>query len=232
MRKLYIHNLLQSPMVWGRFASSESAIKHVLPPIGPQNATSSPTAPTSTETAKSNFGNVHLLRNSALSPAQFESPQPISQSHFSGDHTHHNMKHLEQLLDSSLATVAVIQISGNTLTDVLTPRAYETVKALYALAALDTAALSTKPRGGSPNRSTFPDIGNEYQGPYSGSLLPPFPNSSPVIPFTGKIHISISVNYVMLFLWAGWAAVSFLVASSNSPHHCEEIKRCFLKQGI
>ena len=156
---------------------------------------------------------MHLQTN-ALPPPQ--SPQPISPSHFSGNHTHHNIKYLEQLLDSSLATVAVIQFSGNTLADVLTPRAYDTFKALYELAALDAAAPSIKPRGSEiPNRSTFPGIGNDC--PYSSNRSPPLPNSSLAIPRTGRIRISISVDNIMLFLWAGLAVVSFLVVFFNFP---------------
>ena len=144
MRKFYIHHLMrQSPMVCRH---SPSAIKHVeyvlLPPLGPQNATSPPTAPT--EIAKSNPSNVHHLQTNTLSlPPQC--PQPISPSHFSVDHPHHIKKYLEQFLDSSSAKVAVIQFSDNTLADVLTPRMYDTIKALYALAALDAATSSTKP---------------------------------------------------------------------------------------
>ena len=208
---------MQSLMVCGPFASS--GIKHVeyvLPSIGPQSATGSPTAPTGTATGKSNLStNGHLLRNTP-SPTQFESPQPISPSNFSGDHhTHHNIKLLEQLLDSSLATVAVIQISGNTLADVLTPRAYDTFKALYALAALDAAASSTTSRGEIPNRSTFTDISMDC--PHSSNNLLPFPNSSLAVPRTGRIHVSISVE---LFSWAGLAAVSFLVVFFNLPRLC------------
>ena len=190
----------------------------ILPPIGPQYATGPPIA--LTETAESNLSNVHLLRNT-LSPTQLESPQPISPSHFSGDHTHHNIKYLEQLLDSSLATVAVIQFSGNTLADVLTPRAYDTFKALYALAALDAEVSSTRSRRSEiPKHSTFLDISN---CPYSSNHLPPFPNSSLAAPpiDTGRIHISISVNYVTLFLWGGLEAVSFLVVFFNLPRLCE-----------
>jgi hypothetical protein len=76
------------------------------------------------EIVKSNPSNEHLQTNVLFLP---QSPQPISPSHFSEDrdHTQHNIKYLE-LLDSSLATAAVIQFSGNTLADVLTPRAYDT----------------------------------------------------------------------------------------------------------
>ena len=192
-------------------------------PLGPQNATgpSIAQAPTDSEPATSNPSNVHLLKN-ALFPTQ--SPQPISPSHFSGEHTQHNVKYLEHLLDSSLATVAVIQFSGNTLADVLTPRAYDTFKALYALAALDTAALSTvtKSRGGEiPNCFTFPGISDDC--PYLSNHLPPFPNSSLVLPpsRSNRIHISISVEYVMLFSLARMAALYFLVAIFNLPRLCD-----------
>ena len=178
----------------------------ILPPIGPHYATVPSIAPT--ETTESNLSNVHLLRKT-LSPTQLESPQPISPSHFSGDHTHDNIKYLEQLLDSSLATVAVIQFSGNTLADVLTPRAYDAFKALYALADLDAEASSTRPgESDIPKHSTFLDISNNC--PYSSNHLPPYPNSSLAVPRTGRIPMSISVNYVMIFLWAGLAAVFFL----------------------
>ena len=193
-----------------------SAIKHVekvvIPLIDPQNATSPQIAPS--EIAESN---VHLQKN-AHSPPQ--SPQPISPSHFSGVHTHHNIKYLEQLLDSSLATAAVIQFSGNTLADVLTPRSYDTFKALYALAALDTAASSMKHKGSEiPNHSNFSDIGGDY--PCSNNRSHPLSISSIVVPPTGRIHISISVDHGMLFLWAGLAAVSFLVVFFNFPWLCE-----------
>ena len=149
-----------------------------------------------------------------------QSPQPISPSHLSGDHTtHHNIEYLEQLLDSSLATVAVIQFSGNTLADVLTPRAYDTFKALYALAALDVAA--SKPRWIEiSTRSIFPEsskIGNDCL--YSSNCSPPLPNSESCLGVSriGRIHahMSISVDCVILFSWAGLAAVSFLVVFFN-----------------
>ena len=118
---------MQSRVVCGHLRHLPLFNKHVeyhfLPPLGPQNLTTAPTEIAN----KSNSSDVHLQMN-ALSPPQ--SPQPISPSHLSGDHTHHNIKYLEQLLDSSLATVADIQFSGNTLADVLTPRAYNTFKAL------------------------------------------------------------------------------------------------------
>ena len=160
-----------------------------------------------TKIAKSNPCNVHLQMNA---PSSLQSPQPRSQSHISGDHTLNNIKYLEQLLDSSLATVAVIQFSGSTLADVLTPRAYNTFKALYALAALDVTASSTKPIGsGIPTCSTFSDMGNDCL--YSSNRSPPFPNSSLAVSRTGRIHISISVEYVIPFSWVGLAAVSCLV---------------------
>ena len=147
----------------------------VVPPLGPQNATSPQTSPS--EIAESN---VHLQTNAHSLP---QSPQPISPSYLSGDHTHCNIRYLEQLLDSSLATVAVIQFSGNTLAEVLTPRAYDTFKALYqalyALAAFDSdaAASSTKPKGSViPNRSNLSDIGDDC--PYLSNRSHPMPNSS------------------------------------------------------
>ena len=196
--------------MWALELSAMKHVEYVLPSVGPQNATGSRRAPT--EVVKSNSSNVHLQTN-APSESPPQSPQSISPSHFSGDHTtHHNIKYLEQLLDSSLATVAVIQFSGNTLADILTPRAYDTFKALYALADLDAQALSmSTTTSGSEIRSTFSDIGNDC--PYSSYRSPPFPNSSLAVPRTGGIHISISlaVDHVMLFSWAGLVAVSYFV---------------------
>ena len=184
-------------------------VEYVLHSLDPQNATGYPTAPT--KIVKSNSSNVHLQTN-ALSPPQ--SPQSISPSHFSaGDHTHHNIKYLEQLLESSLATVAVIQFSGNTLADVLTPRAYNTFKALYALADLDAPTLSSKAgKSEIPIRSTFSDIGNDCLYSNNHSPLAPFPNSSLAVPpgHTNRIQTLISDN-IMLFSWAGLVAVSFSV---------------------
>ena len=166
---------------------------------------------------------MHLQMDSrALSQPQ--SPQHISPSHLSGDHIHNNIKHLEQLLDSSLATVSVIQFSGNTLADVLTPRAYDNLKILYALAALDPAASSTNPRG-SDTPTPFPssDIGNDC--PYSSIRSSPLPNSSLAVPHTGRIHISISVEYVMDFSWVRFAAVSCVVVFFSLPWLCERIMK-------
>ena len=170
------------------------------------------TAPTGID--KSNPINVHLKMN-ALSPPR--PPQPISPSHLSGDHIHHNIKHLEQLLDSSLATVAIIQLSGSPLPDVLTPRAYDSFKALYALAALDASTSSIKPLGSEiTTRFTLSNIVNEC--PYSSNRLPPFlPTSSLAVPHTHSIYISIPLNYVILFSWAGLAAFSCLVMFFNLP---------------
>ena len=191
----------------GMWALASSVIKdfeYIHHPLGLQNATSPSTAPT--ENAKSNHSNVDLQMNALSLP---QPPQPISPSYFSGYHTHHNIK---QLLVSSLATAAVIQFSGNTLADILTPRAYDTFKALYALAALDAPTSSTKSRESEiPTCSTFSDIGNDC--PYPSNRSSPLPNSSLEVPHTGRIHvhISISVDYVMFFSWVGLAAVSFLV---------------------
>ena len=162
---------------------------------------------------------MHLQTN-ALSPPP-QCPQPILPSLFSGDHPHHNKKYLEQLLDSSSAKVAVIQFSDNTLADVLTPRTYDTIKALYALAALDAETSSTKPKGSEiPNCSTFSDIGNDC--PSSSNRLPPLPDLRFAVSRTGSIHISISVDYVILFAWAALAAVSFLVVVFlKFPQLCE-----------
>ena len=183
------------------WALSPSAIKHVeyvLLPLGTQNATD---PQPQTEIANSNSSKVHL-QTGALSPPQ--SPHPISPSHFSGDHAHH----LEQLLDSSLATVAVIQFSGSTIADVLTPRAYDTIKALYALAALDAKYSSTKPRENKIlTHSTFSDRGNDC--PYLSNHSPSLPNSRLAVTRTVRMHghVSISVDYVVLISWAGLVAV-------------------------
>ena len=80
--------------MWALAPPPLNMLNILIPPLGPQNATSPRIAP-----SKIAESNVHLQTNT-LPP-----PQPISPSHLSGDHTHH----LEQLLDSSLATVAVIQ---------------------------------------------------------------------------------------------------------------------------
>ena len=205
-----------------------SAIKHVeylLPPLGPQNATDLPTAPTEVAKSLSNPSNMDRQTN-ALSPPQF--PQPISPSHISEDHTQHNIKYLEQLLDSSLATIAVIQFSGNTLADVLTPRAHDTFKALYALAALDAPKSSTKPRENeTPTRPTFSDIGIDNDCPCSSNHSPPLSNSSLAVPRTGRIHISIPVDYVMILSWVGLAIVSCLVVFFKFPQLCSWYKRLF-----
>ena len=155
-----------------------------------------------------------------LSPHQ--SPQPISPSHLSRDHTHHNIKYLEQLLDSSLATIAVIQFSGNTLADVLTPRAYDTFKALYALAALDPQPSGTKPPESEiPIRSTSSHVDNDCL--YSSNRSPLSLNSSLAVPRNGRLHISISVDYVMLFSWAGFMVLSILLVFFNLSRFCEKI---------
>ena len=200
------------------WAFALSAIKHVEyvhPLLGPQNATGPPTVPT--ENIKSKHSNVGLQMDAISLP---QSPQPMLPSH-------HDIKHLEQLLDSSLATVAVIQFSGSPLPDGLTPRAYDTFKALYALAALDAPVSSTKSRESEiPTRPTFSDIGNDC--PYSNNRSHPLPNSSLADPRTGRIHvhISIPVDYLMILSWAGLAAVSCLAVFFNLLRICERI---FLK---
>ena len=188
-------------------------IEYVLPPLDPQNATNPPTAPT--EIAESTPSDVHLQTN-ALSPPQ--SPQHISPSQFSGDHIHHNIKYLEQLLDSSLATAAVIQFSGNTLADVLTPRAYDAFKTVHALAHLDSPALSIKTtsrRSDIPTRrSTVSEIGDDCPSSYSRnrSEFPPMSNSNLAADSqarTVRIHVSIviSVDHSGLFSCVGLAAL-------------------------
>ena len=190
----------------GTYAICHETCRICTPSLGPQNATGSGTAPT--EIIKISSSNMNLQTNALSSP---QSSQSISQSHLSGGHTYHNVKYLEQLLDSSLATVAVIQFSGNTLAEVLTPRAYDTFKALYTLADLDAPSLSSKARG-SEILSTFSENCNDC--PYSIKFSPLFPNSSLAVPRTGRIHISISVDHVILFSWAGLVAVSFFVLFS------------------
>ena len=207
----------------GMWALAPSAIKHFeyVLPLGPQNPTGPPTAPAEVAESTTNPSNVDLQMNALSLP---QSPQPISPLHSSGDHIRHNIKYLEQLLDSSLATAAVIQFSGSPLPDVLTPRAYDTFKTLYALAAMDAPASNTtgKHRGSEiSTHSTPSDIGNDC--PYLSNHLPPSPssNSSLAVPRTGRMHISISVDYIVLFSWAGLAAVSCLVVFFNLPRLCE-----------
>ena len=215
-RGLHLQSHAVSDGMWA-LQVAPSAIKHVeyAPLDGPQNATDPPIA--DSEIAKGNPINVHLQTDAPSLP---QSPLPSFPSHSSGDHTHHNIKHLEQLLDSSLATVAVIHFSGLTLADVLTPRAYDTFKALYALADLDapTSTRSTNRRGSEiPTRSTFSDIGNDYL--YSSNRLPPMSNSNFAVPRTylcGLCHT---------FLWAGLAVVPCLVVFFNFPPLCERIFR-------
>ena len=103
-------------------------------------------------------------------------------------------------------------------------RSEDTLGLPLPITTLDAAALSTvtKSRGGEiPNRFTFPDISNDC--PYLSNHLPPFPNSSLVLPpsRSNRIHISISVEYVMLFSLARMAALYFLVAIFNLPRLCD-----------
>ena len=94
------------------------------------------------------------------------------------------------------------------MADVLTPRAYDTIKALYALAALDAAA--SKPRGSEILiRSTSSESEKGGDCPYSSNRSPPLPNSSFAVPRTVRMHghVSISVDYVVLISWAGLVAV-------------------------
>ena len=74
----------------------------------------------------------------------------------------------------------------------------------------EAAESSTKTKG---SEITFSDIENDC--PHSSNRSPPLPNSSLAIPRTGRIHISISVDNVILFIWAGLAAVFFLVVLFN-----------------
>ena len=116
-------------------------------------------------------------------------------------------------------TIAVIQFSGNTLEDVLTLRAYNTFKALYALAALDRPGSSNEPRENeipTCSEPTFSVNGNDciYLSNHSILLL----NSSLAVPRNGRIHISISIDYVILLSWTRLAAVSLLL-----PQLCKKI---------
>ena len=213
-----LHSQSDSDPVSNGMWASESFIKHVdyvLLPLGLQNATGPPTAPTEiAPKSNASCSNGHL-QTGPLSPSQ--SPHPISPS---GDHAHH----LEQLLDSSLATVAVIQFSGSTMADVLTPRAFDTIKALYALAALDGASSSAKPRENEiPTSSTFSDKGNDC--PYLSNRSPSIPNSRLAVPPTVRMHghVSITVDYVVLISWAGLVAVFCVVVFFYLPSLCERV---------
>ena len=71
-----------------------------------------------------------------------------------------------------------------------------------------------------PTRTAFSDIGNDC--PYFNNHSPPLTNSSLAVSRNGRIHISITLDHVMLFSCAGLAAVSFLVAFFNFPRLCEK----------
>ena len=59
---------------------------------------------------------------------------------------------------------------------------------------------------------------DQNDSPYSSNHSPLSPNSSLAVPRTGRIHIlSISVDSCMIFLWAGSAAVAFLVVFFYFP---------------
>ena len=196
--------------MWTLAPSSIKHVEYVFLPLGPRNATEP-----QTEVAKSNPTNVHL-QTTALSPSQ-----PISPSHFSGDHTH-----LEQLLDSSLATVAVVQFSGSTMADVLTPRAYDTIKALYALAALDALSSRTKP--------TENEIATPSTFSYQGNGCPYLSSRSPLaVPHTVKMHRnkSISMDYVVLISFAGLVAVFCVIVFFNLNWLCRG-ERIFKVNGL
>ena len=59
-------------------------------------------------------------------------PKSLQRSDFSNGRARRELERLEQLLGPSLATAAVVRFY--TLADVLTPRAHDAFKALYALA--------------------------------------------------------------------------------------------------
>ena len=172
------------------------------------------TLPTEFTTAStSSPNNVSLQMNTQSLPSPSQAFETVVPSYFSGDHIYHRLKYLERLLDCSLATAAVIHFSGNTLADILTPRAQDT---LYALLALNMLLTSSKPRvRDTPAHSASSDfdIGND-QCPFHHSL-PPLPNSSPLVLSTAcTINISISMDYKLnvLFSWTAFAvfSVSFL----------------------
>jgi hypothetical protein len=200
----YVHFAEFSPPIW----VIKYDIEYVLPPLGQLERAHNATRPQTAlaEIAKSNTSNAHT-QTDVLSPRQSSSSQLISPSHISGDNTQHNVKYLEQLLESSLATVAVIQFSGNTLADVLTPRAYDTFKALYALAALDTAAASessTEPRGRDseiPNQTTFSDIGSKPLPNIQVSWFLWIPTAW-YIYWLGSLLTSMSVMFLSLVLFS------------------------------
>ena len=157
------------------------------------------------------------LQNHAQSPPD-QSLRSISPSYLSGDHTHRDLKYLGRLLESSLATIAIIQFSGNTLADIFTPRANDSFKALCALAPSDGPTSSTKSQVGDiPTRSDFSNTPTDSNKPDS----PPLPYSSLAVSRTFRTHISISVGYEVLFSWTGFVAVSCLVFYvTNLPQFC------------
>ncbi|KAF8810017.1 hypothetical protein BYT27DRAFT_7186855 [Phlegmacium glaucopus] len=128
-----------------------------------------------------------------------KSPRPVPPS----DSSDYNVEYLEHL-DSSLAPspVSSIQLSDNTLADVLTPRAHD------PLVPSDVSIPNTKrSMNDPPTRSPFLGIHNSEQP----SALSP--NSSLVVPNTSRSHISIPIHYVMLFSSAVlFCLVLFIIA--------------------
>ena len=238
--KFYIPNPMQSPMVCDHPAPSLN-ILNIYSSLGRRNSPdllthmchnpdiSTPvstavqdTLPTEFTTSMSSPSDLSLQMNAQclLSPSQAFGT--IVPSYFSGDHIYHHLKYLERLLDRSLATAAVIPFSGNTLADILTPRAQDT---LYALLALNMLVTSSKPRVRDiPAHSALSDfdIGND-QCPFHHSLPPP-PNSGPdVVPSTAcRINISISMDYNLnvLFAVVGISFLAFFIINLSGLSSC------------
>lgn len=150
----------------------------------------------------------------SLFPAQ--SPRPISPVHFCGDHTCPcDFKYLEQLLESPLATATAIHLSGNTLADVLTPRAHDVLKALHALAALDMSKVASY----IPDFSAFFGIRNDHPYPSTSNpdQSPPMPNHRLAVPCACGIHLCISMPCITR-MW--WAPLVFFFVIISAPQYC------------
>jgi hypothetical protein len=120
---------------------------------------------------------------------------------------------------------AVLRVSGNTLADILTPRAHDTLQALYALAALvNILVSSTKANVGDiPTHPPLFDIGNNHDNPSSSSTdqsPPTLPNPNLTVSRTYRIYISISTDWgvVVLFIMAGVSCIAFF--TTNIPWLC------------
>ena len=168
----------------------------------------------STAVSQSRTSDVPLQTSDAqlhLSPSQsLRHILSTLSSHFCGDHTYQNVKYLEQLLNwnRSLANGAVVRFSGNTLADILTPRAHDTLQALYALAALANILVSsTKANVGDIPAHCPPlfDSSSTDQSP------PTLPNPNLTVSRTYRIYISISTDWgvVVLFILASASCIAF-----------------------